>query len=124
MPVAALKDFADIALAYQTIPVWNAAMKAFFAYASIALTIQLGAQGYAILTLARRSANYPYAFIAAGLSAVLTWGVANFVLLPAYGVPVSADPALVGEIVRNAIFLAVWTPYMLVSKRVRATFVN
>ena len=44
-----------------------------------------------------------------------------------YQLPVLAEesaPAMLGQLVRNLIAAAVWIPYMLISKRVRNTFVH
>jgi len=122
MPIVALKDYVEVAIEYSKHPVWTAPMYTLFSVITAAIAVQLGAQAYAIYCWFKRSANYPLAYIAAGLSVVLTWAMVNGVLLPAYGVSAFSDPQIVGELVRNMAFLIIWVPYMLISKRVRATF--
>lgn len=122
MPIAALKDYIEVVIGYGNHPVWTAPMYNIFWVVTAAIAVQLGAQAYAIYCWFKRSASYPLSYIAAGLSVVLTWVVINGVLLPAYGISAFSDPQSVGELVRSVAFLVIWVPYMLVSKRVRATF--
>jgi len=76
----------------------------------------------AIILLISKSPHYPKAYIALMGGMVIFLGVDMIVLAGAYNH--APDQQDVGSLVRTAIAAAVWCPYMMVSKRVKNTFVT
>lgn len=71
-----------------------------------------------VFLLFRKSPRFPKAFV---IFALLNFAFISSIALILWHITGSAQ-AVVTEVVRAGVLVAVWVPYMLVSKRVRSTF--
>jgi hypothetical protein len=94
-----------------------------FIWVELACQVAIGVGWiYAIVLLVKHKRQFPRAFIAL-LAISLLFNILDIIVAAsAYNAP--ADPNDIRTIVRSVLALAIWAPYMLVSKRVRNTFVN
>jgi Protein of unknown function (DUF2569) len=96
----------------------------FIMFELIANIILVGATIYQLILFFKRSRSFPKFFIwvtGCGLLLLLVDGVIGHQFIPDEPM---FDPEASRDLVRSFVSAAIWIPYVLVSKRVRATFIN